>query len=234
MVALSSTKVGKNVATQASLSTVASSLPLEALARAALTSFSVNYIPMQISIVYDSGYGHTARQARSVADGVRRVAGAQVHLIPVAESQIPWNTLEASDAIIFGAPTYNGAPSARFKQFCEDSTKFAWTDMKWRNKLAAGFTNSGAQNGDKLHSLISMTLFAAQHGMLWVGLDLKPGNDSSCGTVHDLNRLGSWLGAMAQSNGDQGPDDTPIQSDLDTAAYLGQRVAETLRRLQPA
>jgi hypothetical protein len=38
---------------------------------------------------------------------------------------------------------------------------------------------------------------------------------------------------MAQSNGDQGPDDTPIQSDLDTAAYLGQRVAATLRRLQP-
>ena len=30
------------------------------------------------------------------------------------------------------------------------------------------------------------------------------------------------------------PDDTSIQSDLDTAAYLGQRVAETLRRLQPA
>ncbi len=53
--------------------------------------------------------------------------------------------------------------------------------MKWRNKVAAGFTNSGAQNGDKLHSLISMALFAAQHGMLWVGLDLKPGNDSSRG-----------------------------------------------------
>lgn len=196
--------------------------------------FSHNDIPMQISIVYDSGYGHTARQAHSVADGVRRIAGAQAQLIPVAESPIPWDMLEASDAIIFGAPTYNGAPSARFKQFCEDSTKRAWIDMKWRNKVAAGFTNSGAQSGDKLHSLISMALFAAQHGMLWVGLDLKPGNDSSLGTVHDLNRLGSWLGAMAQSNGDQGPDDTPIQSDLDTAAYLGQRVAEMLRRLQPA
>jgi multimeric flavodoxin WrbA len=196
--------------------------------------FSLNTIAMQISIVYDSGYGHTARQAHSVADGVRRVTGAQAQSIAIAESNIPWDMLEASDAIIFGAPTYNGAPSARFKQFCEDSTKRAWIDMKWRNKVAAGFTNSGAQNGDKLHSLISMALFAAQHGMLWVGLDLKPGNDSSRGTVHDLNRLGSWLGAMAQSNGDQGPDDTPIQSDLDTAAYLGQRVAETLRRLQPA
>jgi multimeric flavodoxin WrbA len=187
---------------------------------------------MLISIVYDSGWGHTARQAQSVAEGVRRVADAEARLIPVAEGAIPWDVFAASDAIVFGSPTYNGAPSARFKQFCEDSTKPVWSEMKWRDKVAAGFTNSGAQNGDKLHSLISMALFAAQHGMLWVGLDLMPGNDSSRGSVHDLNRLGSWLGAMAQSNGDQGPDDTPIKSDLDTAAYLGQRVAETVRRLQ--
>ena len=76
-----------------------------------------------------------------------------------------------------------------------------------------------------------MALFGAQHGMLWVGLDLNPGNDNSHGSVHDLNRLGSWLGAMAQSNGDQGPEQAPIQSDLDTAAYLGQRVARTASRL---
>ncbi|MES2037670.1 MAG: flavodoxin family protein [Pseudomonadota bacterium] len=187
---------------------------------------------MLISIIYDSTWGHTARQALSVAEGVQRVTNAEARLIAVSEGPIPWDVLEASNAIIFGSPTYNGSPSARFKEFCEDSTKPAWAGMKWRDKVAAGFTNSGAQNGDKLHSLISMALFAAQHGMLWVGLDLKPGNDNSHGSVHDLNRLGSWLGAMAQSNGDQGPDDTPIKSDLDTAAYLGQRVAETVRRLR--
>jgi multimeric flavodoxin WrbA len=189
---------------------------------------------LHISIVYDSGYGHTARQARAVAEGVSRVADVQAHLVALAEGKVPWDQLEASDAIIFGAPTYNGSPSARFKQFCEDSTKPAWIGMKWRDKVAAGFTNSGAQNGDKLHSLISMALFAAQHGMVWVGLDLQPGNDSSRGSVNDLNRLGSWLGAMAQSNGDQGPDETPIQSDLDTAAYLGERVAQTVSRFRRA
>jgi multimeric flavodoxin WrbA len=189
---------------------------------------------MLIAIVYDSSWGHTAKQAHSVALGVGRVAGAEARLIAVSEAEMPWDVLESSDAIVFGSPTYNGSPSARFKKFCEDSTKPAWTGLKWRDKVAAGFTNSGAQNGDKLHSLISMALFAAQHGMLWVGLDLKPGNDNSRGSVHDLNRLGSWLGAMAQSNSDQGPDDAPIQSDLDTAAYLGQRVAETARRLKTA
>jgi NAD(P)H dehydrogenase (quinone) len=189
---------------------------------------------MLISIVYDSTWGHTAKQAHSVAEGVRRVAGAEARLIAVSEGAVPWDVLEASNAVIFGSPTYNGSPSARFKQFCEDSTKPAWNEMKWRGKVAADFTNSGAQNGDKLHSLISMALFAAQHGMLWVGLDLKPGNDNSHGSVNDLNRMGSWLGAMAQSNGDQGSDTTPIKSDLEIAAPLGRRTSQAVRRLQPA
>ena len=185
---------------------------------------------MRIAIVYDSGYGHTAKQAQSVAEGVHRVHGAEARLIAVAEGPIPWEVLEASDAIIFGSPTYNGAPSARFKQFCEDSTRPAWNELKWRDKVAAGFTHSGALNGDKLHTLVSMALFAAQHGMVWVGLDLKPGD--SAGRGHELNRLGGWLGAMAQANSSQAPEDAAIKNDLETAAYLGRRVAETVRRFQ--
>jgi NAD(P)H dehydrogenase (quinone) len=189
---------------------------------------------MLISIVYDSGYGHTARVAQAVAEGANDVEGADVRLIAVADGQIDWPLLEKSDAIIFGSPTYNGMISARFKQFCEDSTKTAWFEQKWRNKVAAGFTNSGAQHGDKLNSLISLALFAAQHGMVWVGLDMMPGNASSTGSTDDLNRHGSWLGVMTQSNNDQGADVTPIQSDLKTATYLGKRVAETTARFQRA
>lgn len=183
---------------------------------------------MLISIVYDSGYGHTAKQAQSVAEGVRRVAGAEARLVALAEGAAPWEALAQSDAIIFGAPTYNGAPSARFKAFCEESTRLAWVPQTWRDKVAAGFTNSGAMHGDKLHSLISMALFAAQHGMIWVGLDLFPGKSDA-----EMNRIGGWLGAMAQSD-EASPEITPIDSDLKTAAHLGQRVAETARRLRPA
>ncbi len=181
---------------------------------------------MLISIIYDSGYGHTAKQAQAVAEGVSRVANAEAKLIAVADGQIPWETLANSDAIIFGSPTYNGTISAKFKQFMEDSTRPAWMPQSWRNKIAAGFTNSGAQHGDKLNSLITMALFAAQHGMIWVGLDLFPGKTSD-----EPNRIGGWLGAMAQSD-DASPEVTPIKSDLDTAAHLGQRVAETVQRLQ--
>lgn len=185
---------------------------------------------MMISVVYDSGYGHTARQAEAIAEGARSVAGTDVRLVAVAADVIDWPALEASDAIIFGSPTYNGSLSAKLKQFFEDSTQAAWRELKWRNKIAAGFTNSGAQSGDKLQTLISMALFAAQHGMIWVGLDLMPGNSGSKGSVHDLNRLGSWLGAMAQSNVDEGPELAPLDSDLRTASHLGKRVAEIASR----
>lgn len=182
---------------------------------------------MLVSIVYDSGYGHTAKLAHAAADGVRRVPGTEVQLVAVASGPIPWQALEASDALIFGSPTYNGLVTAKFKQFMEDSTKPAWIPQKWRNKFAAGFTNSGAMHGDKLNTLVSMALFAAQHGMIWVGLDLFPAKSAG-----EMNRIGGWLGAMAQSD-DAAPEVTPPESDLLTAAYLGERVAETVRRMHP-
>jgi NAD(P)H dehydrogenase (quinone) len=175
---------------------------------------------MLVTVIYDSGYGHTKKQAEAVANGVARVPETQVQLIAVTDGDMPWEALAASDAIIFGSPTYNGAISARFKQFMEDSTRPAWIPQTWRNKIAAGFTNSGAQHGDKLNSLVTMALFAAQHGMIWVGLDLFPGK-----TTAESNRIGGWLGAMAQSDV-VSPELSPIASDLETAAYLGQRVAE--------
>lgn len=180
---------------------------------------------MQVCVVYDSGYGHTKKQAEAVATGITRVAGAQATLMAVNGDEVDWEVLSASDAIILGSPTYNGTVSARLKQFMEDSTRAAWLPQAWRNKVAAGFTNSGAMHGDKLNSLIAMALFAAQHGMIWVGLDLFPGRSPA-----DMNRVGGWLGAMAQSN-DESPELSPISSDLDTAAYLGQRVAEITFKL---
>jgi len=184
---------------------------------------------MQVAIIYDSGYGHTTQQALAVAEGVHQVEGINVKLIAIADGAIPWDELEASDAIIFGSPTYNGTVSARFKQFIEDSTKTVWRELKWRNKFAAGFTHSGAPSGDKLNTLMSLSLFAAQHGMIWVNLDLLPGS-ANVGVGSKLNRLGGWLGAMAQSNSTEGEDAEAIASDMATASYLGQHVAQIAKQ----
>ena len=186
-----------------------------------------------ICIVYHSGFGHTAKQAAAVADGARGVSGAEVSEIPVEdlseETSPAWEKLDAADAIVFGCPTYMGSPSAGLKQFME-ATSGRWMTQTWADKLAAGFTNSGSQNGDKQNTLVGIATFAAQHGMVWINLNLLPGNNSSSGSVEDLNRLGASLGAMAQSNVDESAEVVPPQADLDTARSLGERVAKCAAR----
>lgn len=187
---------------------------------------------IQVAVVFHSGYGHTARLAQAVAQGAASVAGVETHLITVDDADESWELLERADAIIFGTPTYMAGPSAQFKAFEEaTSSKIMTAGFRWRDKVAAGFTNSGARSGDKLATLIQLALFAAQHGMHWVNLDLPPANNSSRGSEEELNRLGFWLGAGAQSNVDQGPDLAPPEADLATARYLGQRVATVTRQL---
>ncbi len=180
----------------------------------------------KIAVVYHSGYGHTARQAEAVKNGAASVPGVHAALYPAAEiDEARWAELEKADAIIFGAPTYMGSLSAPFKDFMDKSSK-VWFSQGWKDKIAAGFTNSASQSGDKLNSLIQLMVFSQQHSMIWVGTGLLPGNNSSQGSVNDLNRLGSSSGAMAQSNADQGAD-AMLASDLETASHLGARVAET-------
>jgi NAD(P)H dehydrogenase (quinone) len=186
-----------------------------------------------IVIVYHSGYGHTAAQAEAVRKGAASVPGATVELIKVEDAEKNWELFDKADAIIFGAPTYMGSASAPFKAFM-DGTSHRWFEQKWKDKIAAGFTNSGSRSGDKLATLTELFIFAMQHGMIWAGLGLLPGNNSSKGSENDLNRLGSFAGAMAQSNVDQGPEGAPPESDRRTAEHLGKRVAEIAGRMKGA
>ncbi|TWB62052.1 multimeric flavodoxin WrbA [Rhizobium sp. ERR 922] len=185
-------------------------------------------IRQSIAIVYHSGYGHTGRQAEAVRAGVEEVDGAEPMLLTVDAVERHWSDLNAAHAIIFGSPTYMGAVSAPFKTFQEATSKTVLAKgYLWRDKIAAGFTTSESRSGDKLSTLMQMVIFAAQHGMHWVGLDLPPANCSSTGSEEDMNRLGFWLGAAAQANTDEGPETAPPPSDLATARHLGRRVALT-------
>jgi multimeric flavodoxin WrbA len=189
--------------------------------------------PLKISVVYQSGGGHTRVLAEATTRGSNRVANTQAELIEIVGKDViegRWKNdeifsgLDASDAIIFGCATYMGSVSAIFKAFLETAFQ-KWQLQAWKDKFAAGFTNSASQNGDKLSTLIQLNLFAMQMGMIWVGVADGPSNNWSGGTVHEVNRLGSWLGAMGQSNGDQGPDLAPSVGDRKTAERLGERVA---------
>jgi NAD(P)H dehydrogenase (quinone) len=188
----------------------------------------------KVCVIYHSGYGHTQRVAESVVIGVESVTDSTCKLISVneLEDNSPlWAELDGADAMIFGTPTYMSNVSVDMKKFME-STSSRWLEMKWADKLAAAFTNSASQNGDKQNTLLTLCTFAAQHGMVWINLNQLPGNNHSGGSVDDINRLGASLGAMAQSNMDEGPDIAPLQSDLKTAELLGERVAKSALRWQ--
>jgi multimeric flavodoxin WrbA len=135
------------------------------------------------------------------------------------------------DAIIFGCPTYMGSASGQFKMFMDATSRRAFTGAKWKDKLAAGFTNAASRSGDKLNTLQQLSIFAAQHGMHWVNLGLQPGHNSSTSTEDSLNRHGFFIGAAAQSDADLAADEAATAADLNTSAHLGTRVATVAREL---
>ena len=185
-----------------------------------------------VAIVYHSGYGHTAVVAHAVAEGVR-AAGATAEVLQIESAAQDFDAvLDAvgkADAVIFGAPTYMGSASAPFKAFADASSK-PWMTLAWKDKVAAGFTNSQAFSGDKLNTLAGLAILAAQHGMVWVGqgeqVPFVPAAERGPDTI---NRVGSFLGLMTQA--DNAPADvTPPAGDRETARRFGARVAEAARR----
>lgn len=183
----------------------------------------------RVAVVYHSEFGHTKVIAEAIARGAESVDGTGCALIrvedlpPPANRALPaeWDVLHDADAIVFGCPTYMGSVSAKFKVFME-SSGVAWGTQRWKDKLAAGFTNAGGLSGDKVNCLIDLAMFAAQHSMIWV----------SQGLFYDaagINRMGSWIGMQAQS-GDGPPEETPPPEDRRTAELFGERVAHAAVR----
>ncbi len=176
-------------------------------------TISSSTLAAKIAVVYHSGYGHTEVIAKAVYEGTLEMKGTESKLIKVSPegkiSEADWQTLEKSDAIIFGAPTYMGSLSGPFKMFIDTTSKIFF-EQKWKNKIAGGFTNSGGLSGDKLSSMLELVILAGQHGMIWVSPGILP---ESPYAPENINRLGSYLGVMAQS--DQGsPETTPPSGDI--------------------
>jgi NAD(P)H dehydrogenase (quinone) len=181
-----------------------------------------------IAIIYFSGTGHTHLMAEAIAHAANQVQDTHVDLLRITGEQIVngrWQDdtfltkLNAADAIIFGSPTYMGGVAAQFKAFV-DAASGIWFQQGWKDKLAAGFTHSGSPSGDKQGTLIYMAINAAQHNMIWIthGEMANPENG--------INRLGSYLGVMGQSNLDMSGKPVEIDpGDRLTSEKLGIRVA---------
>lgn len=170
-----------------------------------------------ICVVSHSITGTTSKLAESVLAGLNSVEGCIGRLLSIEGSDIldgryrneaVLNALDTSDAMIFGCPTFMGGPSAQFKAFA-DASSDRWETQHWEGKLCAGFTVGSNPSGDQLATLQYFTLLGAQHGMLWVGINIPGGYDPE-----GRNRLGAQLGLVSQSTGTHVPD-----IDLVTASY---------------
>ncbi len=186
----------------------------------------------KLAVIYFSGFGHTKVQANAVVKGAR-IAGVEVENLTISSegllSEVAWQHLADADGIIFGAPTYMGNVPWQFKRFADDTSK-TWFQMGWKDKIAAGFTNSASMNGDKHGTIGFFQTLAAQHGMLWVSTGMQP-SATMAAERNDLNYLGGYAGLLAQSPSDASPEEGPFPGDLLTAEHFGRRVAQQLLRV---
>ncbi|HHB80769.1 MAG TPA: flavodoxin family protein [Aliiroseovarius sp.] len=180
----------------------------------------------RIVIPHFSGGAATRNLAQRIAEGCEQAGLANAQLISVdALSQTDWQTLEQSDAIIFGTPTYMGGVAAPMKAFMDQTASF-WAEQRWADKLAAGFTCGANTAGDKLATLQHLAIFAAQHGMIWVGQNMvgvvgRPDQGA-------VNPDGAWLGLAATTPPQTTPQISP--ADAETARLFGARIAKAAHR----
>lgn len=193
-----------------------------------------------VTIVFHSMSGHTAKLSEAVERGAVSVDGCEVHRLAITGDDIVggrWDNarimaqLNASDAIIFGAPTSMGDVSGPMKCFI-DATSALFYPRAWANKLAAGFTCSFYPSGDKLHTLQTFVTLAMQQGMVWIGHN-EARFDEIQPKVYQpasVNRLGGWMGVMATAHPWESPEIFPNEADLSAGYALGRRVSEAAIR----
>jgi NAD(P)H dehydrogenase (quinone) len=196
----------------------------------------------RILVLYYSSYGHLARMADAVAEGVRE-AGHECDVRRVAETAPPEvaaaagfiadhthpevegiNSLPEYDGIVIGAPTRFGRMPSQMGAFLDQAGGLWFTDALV-GKVGAAFTSTAAQHGGQETTLFSILTNLLHFGCTVVGLDY--GFKEQNGV--DVVRGGSPYGATTIANNDGSR--MPSEVDLDGARYLGRKVAETAAKL---
>jgi NAD(P)H dehydrogenase (quinone) len=196
----------------------------------------------RILVLYYSSYGHIAKMADAVADGVRQ-AGHEVEIRRVPDTAPPEvakaagfvadhthpevegiNSLAEYDGLIIGAPTRFGRMPSQMAGFLDQAGGLWFTDALV-GKVGAAFTSTAAQHGGQETTLFSIITNLLHFGCTVVGLDY--GFKAQNGV--DVVRGGSPYGATTIANNDGSR--LPSDVELDGARYLGRRVAETAAKL---
>lgn len=201
---------------------------------------------MKIQVVFYSMYGHIYRMAEAVAEGARRVEGAEVALYQVPEL-VPAEALEKSgagaartafahvpiiepdqlteaDAILFGTPTRFGNMCAQMRNFLDRTTRL-WLSGALVGKVGSVFASTATQHGGQETTITSFHSTLLHHGMIIVGVPyteprLVQMDEISGGTPYGATTLAGADGKRQ-----------PSEIELEIARYQGRHVAEITRRL---
>ena len=201
---------------------------------------------MKVLIVFYSMYGHIAKMAEAIAEGVREVPGCEAVLRRVPETlsadilgkmgaveaqkalaAIPVATiedLEAADAIVFGTPTRFGNMCGQMRQFL-DATGGLWMKGALVGKVGSVFASSATQHGGQESTILSFHTTLLHHGMVVVGLPYSFAGQMGVGEVTG----GSPYGASTIVGG-QG-ERLPSANELAGARYQGAHVARIAAKL---
>ena len=165
-----------------------------------------------VLILYDSRGGLTEELARSVADGVRSVAGAQLSLRRLDDAHP--DELKTIDALIVGSPNWSGI-TGKLKAWFDQSGDL-WETGELAGKVGAAFTTGWSPSGGLEATLLQLLHLLLAHGMVVVGLPWS----------ERMRVSGSYYGATAVGE--------VTEDDRAQARELGRRVSETALRLAQA
>jgi len=201
---------------------------------------------MKILIVYYSMYGHLYKMAEAVAEGARRVAGAEVMLRRAPETlshdvlekmgalaaqdlqaQVPVCTVEElgeADGVIFGAPTRFGNMCGQMRQFL-DGTGQLWMKGALVGKVGSVFTSSNTQHGGQESTILSFHITLLHHGMVVVGLPYTFAGQMNMDEISG----GSPYGASTIAGADGSR--SPSEIELAGARFQGEHVAGIAQKL---
>jgi NAD(P)H dehydrogenase (quinone) len=155
---------------------------------------------LKVLIVYDTVSGNTEAMAYAVSEGVEG-EGVTVEVVKAEEASI--DDLPSVDGVILGSPVYYGLPSAKMKQFIDESVKY---HGKLDGKVGGAFASAGGAHSGAETTIIALNEALFVHGMVIQG---------TSGTNH--------YGAASM--------EAPDEKDKENCRKLGARVAKLVKKL---
>ena len=155
---------------------------------------------MKVLIVYDSKSGNTEAMAHTVSEGVEN-EGIDVEVKRVDEASI--DDLPIVDGVILGSPVYYGLPTAKMKQYIDESVKY---HGKLDGKVGGAFASAGGSHTGAETTIIALNEALLIHGMVVQG---------TSGSNH--------YGAASVG--------APDEKDKENCRKLGARVARLVKKL---